>query len=64
MAFTGRAERIGARRAHELGICSEVVEPDRLRDAAQDLAEKIATNPPWLLAATKRALWGALESSF
>ncbi len=64
MALVGRHERVTAQRAHALGVCSEVVAPERLRDAAQDLAEKIAANPPWLLAATKRALWGALEHSF
>lgn len=61
MALTGRHERVSAQRAYELGICSEVVAPDDLRAAAQDLAEKIADSPPWLLSATKRALWAALE---
>lgn len=61
MALAGRHERITAERAHELGICSEVVEPDELRDRAQALAELIAQHPPALLRATKRALWGALE---
>jgi enoyl-CoA hydratase len=32
-----------------------------LREVAQDLAEKIARNSPAAMAATKRALWGALE---
>jgi enoyl-CoA hydratase len=63
MALAGRHERITARRAHQLGICSEVVDPPaRLRDAAQALAEKIARNDQATLAATKRALWGALET--
>ena len=35
--------------------------PERLRAAAQALAEKIAQNSPAAMAATKRALWGALE---
>jgi enoyl-CoA hydratase/carnithine racemase len=61
MALVGRHERIDARRAHQLGICSEVVPADELHDAAQQLAEKIAEQPPELLAATKRALWAALE---
>ena len=43
-------------------MISEVVDPpERLRDAAQELAEKIAQNSPAAMAATKRALWGALE---
>jgi enoyl-CoA hydratase/carnithine racemase len=35
--------------------------PERLREAAQALAEKVARNSPAAMAATKRALWGALE---
>ena len=61
MALVGRHERITAERAYELGIGSEVVDPDALRDRAQALAELIARRPPELLRATKRALWGALE---
>ena len=62
MAFTGRHERMSARRAYELGICSQVVDPpERLRTEAQALGEKIARNDPTRLAATKRALWDALE---
>jgi enoyl-CoA hydratase/carnithine racemase len=62
MAFVGRHERMSARRAYELGMLSEVVDPpEDLRQAAQELAEKIARNSPAAMAATKRALWGALE---
>ncbi len=51
-----------ARRALELGIVSEVVSPpERLRAAAQELAERIAERPPAELAAVKRALWEELE---
>ncbi|ROO84947.1 enoyl-CoA hydratase/carnithine racemase [Actinocorallia herbida] len=63
MALVGRYERMSAQRALDLGMISEIVDPpDRLHEAAQDLAEKIARNSPAALAATKRALWGALES--
>ncbi len=62
MAFVGRHERMPAQRAYELGMVSEVVDPpERLRDAAQALAETIARNSPAAMAATKRALWRALE---
>ena len=62
LALTGRHERITAERARQLGILSEVVDPpERLREAARDLAAKIARNSPAAMAATKRALWGALE---
>jgi enoyl-CoA hydratase/carnithine racemase len=62
MALVGRHERMTAARAYELGIISQIVDPpERLRDEAQALAEKIAKNSPAAMAATKRALWGALE---
>ena len=62
MALVGRHERISAARALELGMVSQVVETDRLREAAQELAERIARNSPAAMAATKRALWAAFES--
>jgi enoyl-CoA hydratase len=62
MALVGRHERIGADRAYRLGMVSEIIDPpERLRERAQALAEKIAKNSPAAMAATKRALWGALE---
>ncbi len=63
MAFVGRYERMSAQRAYELGMISQIVDPpERLREEAQELAEKIAKNSPAAMAATKRALWGALET--
>jgi len=62
MAFVGRYERLSAQRAYELGMISQIVDPpERLQDAAQELAETIARNSPAAMAATKRALWSALE---
>jgi enoyl-CoA hydratase/carnithine racemase len=62
MALLGREERVSARRALQLGIVSEVVDPpELLAKVAQELGEKIAKNSPAAMAATKRALWGALE---
>ena len=62
MAFMGKYERMTAQRAYELGMISEIVDPpDRLRARAQELGETIAKNSPAAMAATKAALWGALE---
>ncbi len=62
MALLGRHERMSAQRAFELGMISEVVDPpERLREVAQDLGERIARNSPAAMAASKRALWRALE---
>jgi enoyl-CoA hydratase/carnithine racemase len=63
MALVGRHERITAERARQLGILSQVMDPpEGLWDAAQQLGETIARNSPAAMAATKRALWGALEA--
>jgi enoyl-CoA hydratase/carnithine racemase len=63
MALVGRHERMPAQRAHELGMVGEIVDPpERLREVAQQLGETIARNSPAAMAATKRALWGALET--
>src|SRR4051794_34377840 len=62
MAFVGKYERMSAERARALGMISEVVDPpERLRERAQELGETIAKNSPAAMAATKKALWGALE---
>jgi enoyl-CoA hydratase len=43
-------------------MISQIVDPpEKLREEAQALAEKIARNSPAAMAATKKALWGALE---
>ena len=63
MALVGRHERVSAERALALGMISQIVDPPgALRDEAQALAEKVAQNSPAAMAATKRALWGALEA--
>jgi enoyl-CoA hydratase/carnithine racemase len=62
LGLLGSHDRLGAARAYELGMVSQVVDPpDQLRAEAQALAEKIAQNSPAALRATKRALWRALE---
>ena len=62
MAFVGRAERMNAQRAYELGIVSGVIDPpDQLEREAQALAEVIAQRPPEELVLVKRALWNELE---
>jgi|SRR6185437_14133385 len=62
MSLVGRTERLGAVRAYELGMVGEIVDPpDRLQEVAQALGETIAANSPAAMAATKKALWGALE---
>jgi enoyl-CoA hydratase len=51
MTMTG--DPIEARRAYELGLVNAVAPPDRVLEAAVDLAERIAENAPMALAAIK-----------
>ncbi len=63
MALLGSHERLSARRAYEIGLVSEVVAPDQLREAARWAAETIASAPPLAVQGTLRALWAARELS-
>lgn len=61
MVLSGKGERISARRAHQLGILSDVVADDGLRGATSSLASAVAANSPTAMRATKKALWRSLE---
>ncbi len=59
MSLVGIHERISARTARETGLVCEVVAPEELRVASQELAEMIAGQPPTSVQATLRTLWAA-----
>src|SRR3990172_1979588 len=61
MMITGRHEAIDARKALEIGLVSEITTPDGLRNAALELAGKIAKNSPAAVEQSIRVLWEALE---
>lgn len=63
MALLGNHERLSARRAHEVGLVSQVVPPDELREAASWAAAAIASAPPLAITGTLRAIWAAQELS-
>ena len=63
ISLLGNHERLSARRAHEIGLVSEVVPADKLREAAQWAAEAIASAPPLAIQGTVRAIWAARELS-
>lgn len=62
LGLSGRCGAIGAARAYQLGIVSQLAPAAGLREAAQELAEKVARNPPQALALVKSLLWRALEA--
>ncbi len=55
---------IDARRAYELGLVNEVVEPALLHAAAQQLAETIAANAPLSVAAAKQTVYLSRSAAF
>jgi enoyl-CoA hydratase/carnithine racemase len=56
IALTGRHERIGAQRAYELGLVSEVVEHDRLLERAREIAALVNRNAPLAVRGTRLAI--------
>lgn len=61
MSLLGAHERISARTAREIGLVTQVVEPDDLGGEATRLARLIASQPPAAIQATLRTLWAARE---
>lgn len=61
MQLLGSLERMSARRAYEIGLVSEVVPPEGLREAAEWVAAAIAKQPPLAVQGTLRAIWAAKE---
>src|SRR3954447_7603168 len=61
LSLLGAHERMSAERAREIGLVSEVVPRDQLRDRAGWAARVIADAPPLVVQGTMRALWTALE---
>jgi enoyl-CoA hydratase/carnithine racemase len=61
LSLLGNHERMSAKRAHEIGLVSEVVPADKLREAAEWAANAIASAPPLAIQGTLRAIWAARE---
>ncbi|MER5961930.1 enoyl-CoA hydratase/isomerase family protein [Streptomyces sp. NPDC002057] len=63
MALMGGAERISARRAHEIGLVSELTPPGGALAAALAAAGVIAGHPTEAVQGTVRALWSVREAA-
>ncbi|HEX6311988.1 MAG TPA: enoyl-CoA hydratase/isomerase family protein [Acidimicrobiia bacterium] len=61
LSLLGNHERLSARRAHEIGLVSEVVPREQLREAAAWAAGAIASQPALAIQGTLRAIWAARE---
>ncbi|WP_030673263.1 enoyl-CoA hydratase/isomerase family protein [Streptomyces cellulosae] len=62
-ALMGTAERMSARRAHDIGLVTELTEPGEALAAATTAASVIAEYPTEAVQGTVRALWAAKEVS-
>ncbi|MDH2393323.1 enoyl-CoA hydratase/isomerase family protein [Streptomyces sp. HNM0663] len=63
MCLTGTAERLTARRAHEIGLVSEVTPAGEAVPTALHAAAGIAACPTEAVQGTVRALWSATEAA-
>lgn len=61
MAFTG--DPVRAEEALQMGLMSELVEPDELMPRALELAQAIASNPPHAVRLTKQLMRGSEKAS-
>jgi enoyl-CoA hydratase/carnithine racemase len=61
MALMGRHERIGAQRAFDLGLVSEVVEHEGLLERAHELANIVNRNAPLAVRGTRLAIRRGLD---
>jgi enoyl-CoA hydratase/carnithine racemase len=63
LSLLGSHERMSARRAHQIGLVSEVVPAGELHDAARWAAEAIASQPTRAVQGTVRSIWTTREMS-
>ena len=63
-AVLGRKGRIGAEEALRISLVDEVVEPEKLRPRAIELAEIAASGSPVAIEQSKRAIWAALDRPY
>lgn len=61
LVMLGRAERIDAERAREIGLVTEVCEPERLVERAMELALAITSNSPGAVFHSRHAIWESLN---
>ncbi len=61
MVTMGKAYRIDAKRALEIGLVSEVVPLERLRERAIEIGQVIATASPQTVKTSLRAIWESLD---
>jgi len=63
LSLLGNYERLSAKRAYEIGLVSEVVPREKLREAAAWAAGVIAAQPPLAIRERCARIWAARDSA-
>ncbi len=61
MTLQGRAYKLSAMRAHQLGLVDELTKPEDLMSTAESIARDIARNSPQAMALSQQAIWESYE---
>jgi enoyl-CoA hydratase/carnithine racemase len=64
MTLQGRAYRMSAERAYQLGYVDELVEPEQLMPTARKIAGDIAANSPHAVSLSQQAVWSSVEMPY
>ena len=64
MTVCGRDYRMPAKRAYDLGIVDELVEPAQLMDTAEEIAGQICRNSPTAVSLSMQAVWASQEMGY
>ncbi|BBZ70655.1 MULTISPECIES: enoyl-CoA hydratase/isomerase family protein [Mycobacterium] len=64
MTLQGRAFRLSAQRAYDLGLVDELTEPGELLATARQIAHDITLNSPHAVSLSQQAVWASLEMPY
>lgn len=64
MTLMGKAYRMPAERAYQLGLVDELVPADELMGTAEEMARAIIANSPAAVSLSQQAVWGSLQMGY
>lgn len=64
MTLMGKAYRMPADRAYQLGLVDELTTTESLMDTAEEMARAIVRNSPAAVSLSQQAIWGSLETGY
>jgi enoyl-CoA hydratase/carnithine racemase len=64
MTLCGKAYRMSAERAYQLGLVDELCEPDELMATAEEIARQICANSPTAVSLSQQAIWSSVEMGY